>query len=147
MIHYAVWMAADVHGTVLFPGCYTDYRTIYETEMPGLPIPVRKALQKLGADIRDARLRRRISTAIMAQRAFLSRMTLHRLERGDPSVSMGNYATVLFVLGMTDRLGELADVRFDRLGLLLDEERLPKRIRSRSGHAPPAQSGKPAEHR
>ena len=103
--------------------------------MPDLSLPARKALQKLGADIRDARLRRHISTAIMAQRAFLSRMTLHRLERGDPSVSMGNYATVLFVLGMTDRLGELADVRFDRLGLLLDEERLPKRIRSRSAKA------------
>lgn len=96
-----------------------------------LPLPVRNALRKLGADIRDARLRRRISTTIMAQRALVARMTLHRLERGDATVSMGAYATVLFVLGMTDRLAELADVRFDRLGLLLDEERLPKRIRSK----------------
>lgn len=95
-----------------------------------LPLPVRHALRKLGADIRDARLRRRISTAIMAQRALVARMTLHKVERGDPTVSMGTYATVLFVLGMTDRLAELADVRFDRLGLLLEEERLPKRIRS-----------------
>jgi transcriptional regulator with XRE-family HTH domain len=97
-----------------------------------LPVPVRTALRKLGADLRDARLRRRISTAIMAQRALISRMTLHKIERGDPTVSMGAYATVLFVLGMTERLVELADVRFDSLGMLLDEERLPKRIRSRS---------------
>jgi transcriptional regulator with XRE-family HTH domain len=95
-----------------------------------LPIPVRGALRKLGADIRDARLRRRISTSIMAQRALVARMTLHRVERGDPTVSMGTYATVLFVLGMTERLADLADVRSDRLGLLLDEERLPQRIRS-----------------
>jgi DNA-binding XRE family transcriptional regulator len=95
-----------------------------------LPLPVRNALRKLGADMRDARLRRRISTTIMAQRALVARMTLHKAERGDPTVSMGTYATVLFVLGMTDRLAELADVRSDSLGLLLEEERLPKRIRS-----------------
>jgi transcriptional regulator with XRE-family HTH domain len=102
-----------------------------------LPLPVRTALRKLGADLRDARLRRRISTAIMAQRALVSRMTLHKLERGDHTVSMGAYATVLFVLGMTGRLAELADVRSDALGLLLDEERLPKRIRSKSRRTQP----------
>jgi len=97
-----------------------------------LPLPVRNALRKLGADLRDARLRRRISTTIMAQRALVARMTLHKAERGDPTVSMGAYATILFVLGMTDRLADLADVRSDALGLLLDEERLPQRIRSKS---------------
>jgi hypothetical protein len=64
-------------------------------------------------------------------------MTLHKLERGDGTVSMGAYATVLFVLGMTGRLAELADVRSDALGLLLDEERLPKRIRSKSRRTQP----------
>jgi transcriptional regulator with XRE-family HTH domain len=105
-----------------------------------LPLPVRTALRKLGGDLRDARLRRRISTAIMAQRALVSRMTLHKVERGDPTVSMGAYATVAFVLGLTDRLAELADVRSDALGLLLDEERLPKRIRSKSRRPQPPQS-------
>ena len=99
---------------------------------PKLPIPVRKALRKLGQDIRDARLRRRIPTAIMSQRALVTRTTLHKVENGDPSVSMGTYATVLFVLGMTERLSELADSRFDRLGLALEEEQLPQRIRSSS---------------
>lgn len=64
-----------------------------------LPLPVRSALRKLGADLRDARLRRRISTTIMAQRALVARMTLHKVERGDPTVAMGTYATVLFVRG------------------------------------------------
>ena len=46
----------------------------------------------------------------MAERAFISRSTLVRVEKGDPGVSLGIYASVLFVLGMADRLGDLADV-------------------------------------
>ena len=96
-----------------------------------LPIPVRRALRKLGTDIRDARRRRRIPTAVMAERALISRMTLNKVEKGNPGVSLGIYATVLFVLGMTDRLAELADARHDAVGLSLEEERLPQRIRIR----------------
>jgi hypothetical protein len=69
---------------------------------------------------------------IMAHRALIDRKTLRKVENGDPGVSAGTYATVLFVLGMTDRVAELADARFDRVGLTLEEERLPKRIRSES---------------
>lgn len=94
-----------------------------------VPLPVRRALQKLGRDVRDARLRRRIATAVMAQRASISRTTLNKIEKGDPGVSLGNYAAVLFVLGLSDRLGALADMRSDTVGLELDEESLPRRIR------------------
>ena len=66
----------------------------------------------------------------MAERAFISRNTLARVEKGDAGVSMGIYASVLFVLGMADRLGELADAARDPVGLSLEEERLPRRIRS-----------------
>lgn len=109
-----------------------------------LPIPVRRAVRKLGQDIRDARLRRRISTAVMAERASISRTTLNKIEKGDPGVSLGNYANVLFVLGMAERLGDLADARMDTLGLELEEARLPQRIRKsrqiKSGRKSP-QSG------
>ena len=94
-----------------------------------LPIPVRRTLRKLGAEMRDARRRRRIPTTVMAERAFISRMTLSKIEKGDPSVSFGYYATVLFVLGMNERLADLADPRHDTVGLNLQDERLPKRIR------------------
>src|SRR5947199_4307350 len=97
--------------------------------MPGTPVPVARVVRKLGRDIRDARLRRRIPTAIMAERASISRMTLHKLEKGDPGVAMGTFAKVLFALGMADRLADVADPRHDAVGLQLDEERLPKRIR------------------
>jgi transcriptional regulator with XRE-family HTH domain len=96
-----------------------------------LPVSVHRALRKLGEDISSARRRRRIPMSLMAERAFVSRNTVARVEKGDPSVSLGIYATVLFVLGMSDRLGALADPSTDRVGLTLEEERLPQRVRSR----------------
>lgn len=92
-------------------------------------IPVRRALRKLGQDIRDARRRRRIPVAIMAERTSISRVTLHRIELGEPGVGMGAYATALFVLGLLNRLSDLADARHDAVGLAIDEEHLPQRIR------------------
>lgn len=69
-------------------------------------------------------------------------MTLYNVENGDVSVSMGTYATILFVLGMIDRVGDLADVSEDTLGRQLEEERLPKRIRlPRRKTTPPDQTG------
>lgn len=97
----------------------------------GLPLPVRRGLRKLGRDIRDARLRRRIPAAVIAERASISRTTLFKLERGDPGVSIGIVGAVLFSLGLGDRLAEVADVRRDEQGLALDEARLPTRIRAR----------------
>lgn len=83
---------------------------------------------KLGADIVVARKKRRISTVSMAERAFISRATLYKVEKGDPTVSMGIYATVLAILGLAGGLAEVADRVNDSLGLDLDEDRLPKRI-------------------
>lgn len=94
-----------------------------------LPTPVRRVLRKLGHDIKDARRRRRIPMAIAAQRASISKPTLIRVERGDPTVSIASYATVLFVLGMADRLADLVAPKNDPVGLQLEEENLPQRIR------------------
>ncbi len=66
----------------------------------------------------------------MAQRAMISRTTLVKVENGDSGVSLGIFATVLFVLGMTDRLADIADASHDRIGLDLESENLPKRISS-----------------
>lgn len=93
-----------------------------------LPLPVTRALRKVGHDIKDARRRRRILSEIAAERASIARSTLAKVEKGDPGVAIGSYATVLFVLGMTERLAELADPKQDAVGLQLEEERLPQRI-------------------
>jgi transcriptional regulator with XRE-family HTH domain len=95
-----------------------------------LPAAVRRALAKLGEDLSSARRRRRISTTVMAERAFITRKTLARVERGDPAVSLGIYSSVLFVLGMVDRIAALVDPTTDRLGIQLEDEQLPRRIRS-----------------
>lgn len=88
----------------------------------------RAAVKKLGADLRDARRRRRIATATLAERARISRATLYRIERGDPGVSMSSYAAVIFALGLIDNLRDAMDLRNDPIGLNLEVENLPKRI-------------------
>ena len=93
------------------------------------PIPVKRVLKKLGQDLRDARKRRRIPMQLAADRASISRTTLSKIEKGDDGVSLGAYAKILFILGMIDRLAELADPAFDKLGLGLEADNLPKRIR------------------
>jgi transcriptional regulator with XRE-family HTH domain len=94
-----------------------------------LPIPVRKALRTLGKNLSDARRRRRITMALMSERAGFSRITLSKIEKGNPSVSMGSYASALFVLGMIDHLADLVNASHDSVGRELEDERLPKRIR------------------
>ena len=101
---------------------------------PQAPIPVTRALRKLGHDLRDARRRRRIPAAILAERASISRTTLHKVEQGDAGVSLGTYGTVLFVLGMAGRLADLADPRYDAVGMELEEEHLPERVRLARNH-------------
>jgi hypothetical protein len=68
---------------------------------------------------------------MVAERAQISRPTLLRAERGDPAVSLGVYATILWVLGLGDRLGQVAASETDALGLGLEDEQLPKRVSSR----------------
>jgi transcriptional regulator with XRE-family HTH domain len=67
---------------------------------------------------------------LLAERAFVARSTLQKVEQGDPGVSLGVYATVLFILGLSERIADLADVGTDSVGLQLDEERLPQRVRA-----------------
>ena len=95
---------------------------------PNMPLPAAHALRKLGRDLALARRKRGISTADMAGRLFISRDTLWRLERGDPTVSLGTLATAAFVLQLHDRLAGLAAPASDHLALSLDERRLPQRI-------------------
>ena len=96
-----------------------------------IPARVRRSLAKLGTDIALARRKRGLTVEMMAERIGISRGTYLRLERGDPTVAMGTYAMAMFVLGLGTPLADLADVRRDEQGLLLDAERVPKRVRTR----------------
>jgi len=66
---------------------------------------------------------------LMSERAGFTRFTLAKIEKGDPTVSMGAYASALFILGMVDHLSKIADISNDGVGQILEEDNLPKRIR------------------
>ena len=82
-----------------------------------LPIQSQEALTIIGQNIKEARIKRRISTVLMAQKT------------GIPNVSIGAYALVIFNLGLTDKLKNLFDPYQDTEGMNLERQRYPKRIR------------------
>ena len=82
-------------------------------------------LRKLGDRLRLARLRRRLSSTQVAERAGMTRVTLRGIERGAAGATMGAYAAVMQVLGMEKDLDLLASA--DPLGRELQDARLPVR--------------------
>lgn len=102
---------------------------------PSSPVPVEvsTALKHLGADVSEARRRRRLTMDVVANRALTTRQTVSRIERGDPRVAMGTWASVLFALRLASRLGELATPAGDQEGLAIEAARLPKRARTPKG--------------
>lgn len=67
--------------------------------------------------------------SLVAERAGISTKTLASLEKGETGVSVGNVAAVIYALGMGTPFSEVLDQKNDAFGLMLDEERLPKRAR------------------
>jgi len=85
-----------------------------------LPAQARQALARLGAALAIARRRRRESQRRWAARLGVSAPTVVRMERGDPSVGAGIYATALWMIGRAGALGELAAPEHDRGALELE---------------------------
>lgn len=84
-------------------------------------------LETVGEQIRLARLRRKISVEMVAERANVSRQTVWKVEKGSPSVAMGIYAKVLGAIGMQEDL--LLIAKDDELGRILQDAELDKRKR------------------
>ena len=95
---------------------------------PHRPPPAsRRALRKMGEDIREARLRRKLPMEVVAQRAATSRPTISRIEKGDPSVGIGIVAAVLQALNLLENLADVVDPARDEVGQSITREELPKR--------------------
>ena len=86
-------------------------------------------LEQMGEQIKLARLRRRLSTELVAERAGISRATLWNVEKGSPSVAIGIYAAVLHALGNMDN-DFLLVAKDDELGRTLQDLELPLRRRA-----------------
>lgn len=95
-----------------------------------------KILTELGVNIKLARLRRKLSAEQVSERANMTRMTLLSIEKGAPTVAMGNYLQVLFALGLEKDLLKVASD--DELGRkltdanLLVKERAPKKSKNKT---------------
>ena len=88
-----------------------------------------KILEQMGEQIKLARLRRRLSAELVAERAGISRATLWNVEKGSPSVAIGIYAAVLHALGNMDS-DFLLVAKDDELGRTLQDLELPVRRRA-----------------
>ena len=86
-------------------------------------------LEQMGEQIKLARLRRRLSTELVAERAGISRATLWNVEKGSPSVAIGIYAAVLHALGNMDN-DFLLVAKDDEFGRTLQDLELPMRRRA-----------------
>ena len=82
-----------------------------------------KEMDALGQRLKDARLRRRFSMETVCSRADISRPTLYKVEKGNPTVAIGIYINVLRVLGLVEDLGMIA--KEDAIGRRLQDEALP----------------------
>lgn len=98
---------------------------------PSLPTPVRRAIEKLGADLSLARRRRHLTQASMAERLRVSEATVRRMEHGDSGISLGTIAQAFFVLGELDKINRLLDSAADDIGLSLMNAQLPLRVRKK----------------
>lgn len=96
-----------------------------------LPLPVQRAIRKLGSDLSLARRRRHISQASLAERIGVSLSTIRRMEKGDPRVPIHFFARALHVFGELPALERLLDTAKDDIGLTLMDEQLPKRVRAK----------------
>jgi transcriptional regulator with XRE-family HTH domain len=88
----------------------------------GISPSVIEILADLGINIKLARLRRKLSSTQVAERADINRVTLWQIEKGSPRVSMGAYAQVIFVLGLEKDLLNIA--KDDILGRKLQDAKI-----------------------
>lgn len=87
---------------------------------------VEESVRTLGANLKAARLRRRLPQSVVAERAGISLNTLSKLENGDCGIAIGNVASVLQALGLGTPFSDVAAAGDDETGLMLEARRLPR---------------------
>ena len=95
----------------------------------GLPDSVADLLRKLGENFAVARKRRQMSRTELAERMMVNLKTVERMEKGDPGVGIGMFATALWVFGLQRRLDGLIAPETDASALQEDIRKLPRDFR------------------
>ena len=90
------------------------------------PAAVEEALRKLGANIRTARLRRKLRLVDVAEKVGVSRYVLSDIEKGKPSTAVASYIGALWALGLLDDMKKVADPDDDTEGKILEKSRAPR---------------------
>jgi transcriptional regulator with XRE-family HTH domain len=103
-----------------------------------LPLPVERALLRLGHTLSLARRRRRLSQVDFAERLGVSVNTVRRMEDGHPGTALQHFARALQVFGELEKLENLLDTPNDSVGLVLMDEQLPQRVHRRRSREPKA---------
>ena len=111
-----------------------------------MPPAAAQALRSLGENLAIARVRRRESQRAWAKRLGVSVPTLIRMERGDPGVGAGIYATALWLMGRVSALPGLAAPGEDRGALESDVRDAVRRRSARSAASATARLGKKTAH-
>jgi len=93
------------------------------------PYPVEQSLKRLGENLRTARIRRNITIANAAERIGTGPRAVMDAEKGKPSTGMVVYAALLWLYDLLSELDEVADPSSDKVGLILEMSRQPKRVR------------------
>jgi len=97
--------------------------------MESLPLPIQRALQRLGQGVSLARRRRHISQHDLAERIGASVSTVRRMEEGHPGTALQHLARAMQVFGDLGKLEGLLDTPQDAVGLALMDDKLPQRVR------------------
>lgn len=112
------------------------------TALLTIPPAAAQALRTLGENLAIARTRRRESQRAWARRLGVSVPTLIRMERGDPGVGAGIYATALWLMGTVNGLADLAAPAADRGALESDVRKALQRRAVRSAASVEARLGR-----
>ena len=90
------------------------------------PAAVQETLERLGRNIRTARVRRKLPQKDLARRIGVSRFVVADIEKGKPGTGIAAYVGALWALGLVDDMGAVADPDRDEEGKILERARSPK---------------------
>lgn len=127
------YLDKSIRRAIIYPLTFTYgyFMTQNTLGKKGIPLSLQEKMAAVGQQIKLARKRRGLSMQEVAERMFVTRKTLKRLEDGEPGVSFGILASALLILGLEDDLDHLARPETDRTANIIDRRHYDRKKRIR----------------